>query len=590
MKDGRHMNANKFFATGTVVSLGLSLALAGCKQNTQTGTVPNTTAQDQGPDPALANLAPVSNTAPQGPAQQPARVLGQRSEYPAQSSGQSYPQNPPQNESLNYNTQPPTGSAQYNNPGTDNSGAYSQYDQSAIDAGQAALDEQAVYADQAPPPLPVYQQPELTDPNDEWTPGYWDYGSGGYYWVPGAWVAPPYYGALWTPAYWGFHGGRYRLYHGYWGRHIGFYGGIPYGFGYTGYGYDGGYWNGDRFYYNQTVNRVNANVVHNVYAHSVPVINAGGRVSFNGPGGWNARPRPAELAVLHEQRLPAMQTQRALVHGAETNHAQFYAANHGVPAQVVAPQRIGADRNVAQPAAVNRGGFGQQPQAQQRAVQQQQELHNQQTQSQQRGLQQQQRQEQQHNQQHGLQQQQELHNQQPQSQQRGLQQQQEQMHNRQLQAQQQRGPQDQREQQLHNQQAQQQRATQTEQQRSLQTQQQPHPTHVMPEQQPRTVPSQQQRPAQVQPHGEQQHVQPEAAPRPQPQVRPEQQARPEPQVRPQPQARPEPQARPQPQARPEPQARPAAPAPRPAPAVRPEPAQGAHPAPAAHGEESHPHR
>ena len=56
----------------------------------------------------------------------------------------------------------------------------------------------------APPPLPVYQQPELTDPGDEWTPGYWNYAQTGYYWVPGAWVAPPYSGALWTPpASWG---------------------------------------------------------------------------------------------------------------------------------------------------------------------------------------------------------------------------------------------------------------------------------------------------------------------------------------------------------------------------------------------------
>ena len=46
-------------------------------------------------------------------------------------------------------------------------------------------------ADQAPPPLPDYAQPVATRPNTIWTPGYWQHSSGGYYWVPGAWVAPP---------------------------------------------------------------------------------------------------------------------------------------------------------------------------------------------------------------------------------------------------------------------------------------------------------------------------------------------------------------------------------------------------------------
>ena len=39
---------------------------------------------------------------------------------------------------------------------------------------------------------------------------------------------------------------------GYWGPHVGFYGGIDYGFGYTGAGYAGGYWNNGAFYYNRS--------------------------------------------------------------------------------------------------------------------------------------------------------------------------------------------------------------------------------------------------------------------------------------------------------------------------------------------------
>jgi hypothetical protein len=38
----------------------------------------------------------------------------------------------------------------------------------------------------APPALPVYEQPICPEPNLMWTPGYWAYGSGDYFWVPGA--------------------------------------------------------------------------------------------------------------------------------------------------------------------------------------------------------------------------------------------------------------------------------------------------------------------------------------------------------------------------------------------------------------------
>ena len=58
-------------------------------------------------------------------------------------------------------------------------------------------------------------------------------GGGGYYWVPGTWVQPPRVGVLWTPGYWGFVGGVYAFHAGYWGPHVGFYGGVNYGFGYA---------------------------------------------------------------------------------------------------------------------------------------------------------------------------------------------------------------------------------------------------------------------------------------------------------------------------------------------------------------------
>ena len=122
----------------------------------------------------------------------------------------------------------------------------------------------------------------------------------GYYWIPGAWCAPPYYGALWTPGYWGFYGGRYGFHRGFWGLHIGFYGGINYGFGYTGVGYHGGYWNGNNFYYNRSVNRVNVNITH-VYNRTV-VVNNNTRVAYNGGrGGIAVRPQAAEIAAMRDR-------------------------------------------------------------------------------------------------------------------------------------------------------------------------------------------------------------------------------------------------------------------------------------------------
>ena len=99
-----------------------------------------------------------------------------------------------------------------------------------------------------PPPIPVYSQPMCPGAGYMWTPGYWGWGDDGYYWIPGTWVEAPQPGFLWTPGYWGFEGGSYLFHAGYWGPHVGFYGGINYGFGYFGVGFYGGYWNGGHFW------------------------------------------------------------------------------------------------------------------------------------------------------------------------------------------------------------------------------------------------------------------------------------------------------------------------------------------------------
>ena len=95
--------------------------------------------------------------------------------------------------------------------------------------------------------------------------GYWAYGEAGYYWVPGVWVMPPSAGLLWTPGYWGFGGGVYGWHAGYWGPHVGFYGGVNYGYGYGGVGFVGGEWRGGVFAYNRAVANFGAVHVTNVY-------------------------------------------------------------------------------------------------------------------------------------------------------------------------------------------------------------------------------------------------------------------------------------------------------------------------------------
>ena len=162
----------------------------------------------------------------------------------------------------------------------------------------------------APPPLPIYEQPPIPGPGYLWTPGYWAWGPD-YYWVPGTWVYPPTIGFLWTPPWWGWSNGVYVFNAGYWGPHIGFYGGINYGFGYFGRGYDGGYWDHGRFFYNREVNNVRNVNITNVYSRTVE--NRGeNRVAFNGGnGGIAAQPTAQEQAAIRERHIgpTALQTQ-----------------------------------------------------------------------------------------------------------------------------------------------------------------------------------------------------------------------------------------------------------------------------------------
>jgi len=192
----------------------------------------------------------------------------------------------------------------------------------------------------APPVLPVYEQPACPGDGYIWTPGYWAYGPEGYYWVPGTWVTPPTVGVLWTPGYWGWGNGVYVWHAGYWGPHIGFYGGVNYGFGYFGNGYEGGYWRDHHFFYNRTVNNV---TITNVHIYNKTVINnvTVNRVSYNGGrGGIDARPTHEQEMWGREHRFEPTHMQRDHERGAGNNRAFLASENHGRP-MVAATSRPG---------------------------------------------------------------------------------------------------------------------------------------------------------------------------------------------------------------------------------------------------------
>ena len=209
----------------------------------------------------------------------------------------------------------------------------------------------------APPQLPVYEQPPCPDQGLIWMPGYWAYDQDGYYWVPGTWVQAPYEGALWTPPYWGWDNNLYVFHPGYWGLHVGYYGGVNYGFGYMGVGFVGGMWRGHDFIYNTAVMRVDERRVRNVYVDRDVVrrytIENDRHVSFSGGrDGIHHDPRPEERFADRDRHVDETQFQRSHEDAARSDKS-FYARNNGGhPSNVVVQRPMGTG-----PMQNNRGGF-----------------------------------------------------------------------------------------------------------------------------------------------------------------------------------------------------------------------------------------
>ena len=222
----------------------------------------------------------------------------------------------------------------------------------------------------APPVLPVYDQPPCPYDGYIWTPGYWAYDNPdvGYYWVPGAWVPAPQPGFLWTPPYWGWEGGNYLFHAGYWGPHIGYYGGVNYGFGYMGTGFAGGEWRGGHFFYNTAIVHVGGGF-HNVYVnetivHQTTIVNER-RVAYSGgPGGIRHDPTPTERTAMNERHIAPTSVQQQHISAAARDPQQRFNANHGRPATVAAARPMTAPAHTeAGNRGAERGGEGGRPAA-----------------------------------------------------------------------------------------------------------------------------------------------------------------------------------------------------------------------------------
>src|SRR5580704_3921465 len=146
------------FAMGLATLTGIA-TLTGCHNSAGADIAAN----DSGPDPADANMAPVdgSQQPAAAPVQQaaPARVLPARQQNESQQRAEEYAQTGTQ-------AGAPTDPQQPQPANQDDT--YDQNYENQVDAGQQALE-----ANDPPPPLPTYQQPEAPAPNYLWTPGYW---------------------------------------------------------------------------------------------------------------------------------------------------------------------------------------------------------------------------------------------------------------------------------------------------------------------------------------------------------------------------------------------------------------------------------
>jgi hypothetical protein len=195
----------------------------------------------------------------------------------------------------------------------------------------------------APPPVPSYAQSAIPEEGYLWTPGFWARREDvrDYYWVPGTWVKPPREGLLWTPPYWSRVDGGFVFHHGYWAEAVGFYGGIDYGYGYAGDGYQGGRWDNGTFFYNRAANNLGSLNIAHAYDQAIAVTDQSERVSFEGGSrGTKARPTPQQERLARDPHVAPTPEQQQHFEMAAKDRSLYSKLNRGEPG-VAATSRAG---------------------------------------------------------------------------------------------------------------------------------------------------------------------------------------------------------------------------------------------------------
>ena len=130
------------------------------------------------------------------------------------------------------------------------------------------------------------------------------------------------------------------------------YGGINYGYGYSGNGYEGGRWDHGHFFYNRSENNVDVSRNRNVY--DAPASNRNeSRVSFDGGnGGIDVRATSQQEAVSREKHVAPVAAQTQHAQTARANPELRAASNHGKPpiAAATRPEAVN-ERQGMQPVA-----------------------------------------------------------------------------------------------------------------------------------------------------------------------------------------------------------------------------------------------
>jgi hypothetical protein len=203
-------------------------------------------------------------------------------------------------------------------------------------------------------------QPAIPAQGYLWVPGFWARRKSvpDYFWVPGTWVQPPRLGLLWTPPYWSRVDGGYAFHSGYWAEEVGFYGGIDYGYGYGGDGYQGGRWENGTLSYNRAANNAN-NIASldtaNVHDQALTPDNKAVRISFNGGRrGVAAQPTKHQETLGGAKNVGATVEQQKHLELSAMDRLMYSKLNNGEPGVAATPDAgvsdgVGITRSNARP-------------------------------------------------------------------------------------------------------------------------------------------------------------------------------------------------------------------------------------------------